>query len=187
MDKKGLLQQFKEGVKNCRKCGLCKTRGKVVFGEGDPESDILFIGEAPGYYEDRSGSPFVGRSGGLLNKFIEMSGAYRSDVYIANVVKCRPTIEDKNRKPSEEEIKTCLPYLERQIEIINPKAMVMLGGVAFNTLIDPNTSISEVRGRWIEHGERLIIPTFHPAFLLRNPEHQSEGLECIRKVIRKFL
>jgi DNA polymerase len=157
---------LKQMVTNCHLCQLSKTRTKVVFGEGNLQASLLFIGEGPGASEDNTGRPFVGRAGELLVKIIEnVLELKREDVYISNIVKCRPP---GNRVPSDEEISECLPYLFRQIEIIKPSIIVTLGATAYQNLTGDKTPISKIRGEVINFNGIKIIPTFHPSFLLRN-------------------
>jgi DNA polymerase len=167
------LDELKKICLNCTLCNLSKTRTNVVFGEGNPNAELMFVGEGPGAEEDKTGRPFVGRAGKLLTKIIlnvlEMT---REDVYIANIVKCRPP---NNRVPNIEEAETCKPYLLKQIDIINPKIIVCLGKTAFMYLMDSDLPISKVRGQIFEFKEKKVIPTFHPSFLLRNPSAKKEA------------
>jgi DNA polymerase len=159
------LEELAEEVKNCRKCPLFKSRTQVVFGVGSPQADLIFVGEAPGYYEDVQGEPFVGPAGKLLDKMINRIGLTRSQVYIANVIKCRPP---NNRDPLPLEVETCLPYLGKQIEIIKPKVVCALGNHAARSLLKKSVSISRERGRKIEAGKYYLFLTYHPAAILRN-------------------
>jgi len=159
------LEELAEEVKNCQKCSLFKSRTQVVFGVGSAEADLMFVGEAPGYYEDVQGEPFVGPAGKLLDKMIERIGLTRSQVYIANVIKCRPP---NNRDPLPLEVETCFPYLQKQIETIKPKVVCALGNHAARTLLKRNISISRERGKKIEAGEYYLFLTYHPAAILRN-------------------
>jgi len=169
------LKELKKICENCTLCDLSKTRTNVVFGEGSPNADIMFIGEGPGEMEDKSGRPFVGRAGKLLTKMIEnVLKLPRNEVYIANIVKCRPP---NNRVPSIEEAEACKPYLLKQIEIINPKILVCLGKTAFMYLLNDNTPISRVRGQIFEFKGKKVIPTYHPSFLLRNPSAKKEAYQ----------
>ena len=152
-------------VRNCEKCGLCRTRTNTAFGEGNEQSDILFVGEGPGREEDLQGRPFVGPAGQLLDRMLKAIDIRREDVYIANVVKCRPP---GNRNPSDEEAALCMPYLRAQFSLIRPRIIVCLGAVAMRHLYDPNGKISRDRGKWIERGGVWFMPTYHPAALLRN-------------------
>jgi len=164
----------------CHLCELSKNRQKVVFGEGNPKTDLLFIGEGPGAMEDSTGRPFVGRAGEVLTKMIEnVLHMARSEVYIANIVKCRPP---NNRVPHESEAMNCRPYLQRQIELIQPKLIVTLGATAYRYLTNDDSPISRVRGTVIQAEGYQIIPTFHPSYLLRNPSAKKEALEDLLKV-----
>ena len=155
-------------VRGCVKCPLHQSRTQTVFGEGDPDAPIMFIGEGPGQTEDEQGRPFVGRAGELLNKMIEAMGYQREQVYITNIVKSRPP---NNRAPNPAEVSACWPYLRRQIEIIRPKAIVTLGGPAAKTLLETREGITRLRGTWYQYNEVQppvpVMPTFHPAYLLR--------------------
>jgi len=175
------IDKLKELSLNCSLCQLSKGRKNVVFGEGNLEAEIMFIGEGPGAVEDEMGRPFVGRSGELLTKIIETTlDLKRADVYIANIVKCRPPM---NRPPNEDEAKTCLPYLLKQIELIDPKIIVTLGSTAYKYLTgDMNTPISKLRGEVIKYSNRLLLPTFHPSFLLRNPSAKRYMFIDMKKV-----
>ena len=167
------LKSLENICKNCTLCDLSKTRTNVVFGEGNPNANLMFIGEGPGEMEDKTGRPFVGRAGKLLTKIINnVLEIDRSKVYIANIVKCRPP---NNRVPTIEEAQTCKPYLLKQIDIINPKILVCLGKTAFMYLMDSDMPISKVRGQIFEYKGKKVIPTFHPSFLLRNPSAKKDA------------
>jgi DNA polymerase len=167
------LKELEKICKNCTLCDLSKTRTNVVFGEGNPNAKLMFIGEGPGEMEDKTGRPFVGRAGKLLTKIIEnVLELERDDVYIANIVKCRPP---NNRVPTIEEAQTCKPYLLKQIEIINPEILVCLGKTAFMYLLDTDVPISKVRGQIFEYKGKKVIPTYHPSYLLRNPSAKKEA------------
>ena len=176
--KVSMPNELKELKNICEKCTLCdlgKTRNNVVFGEGNPNAELMFIGEGPGEMEDKTGRPFVGRAGKLLTKIIEnVLELKREDIYIANIVKCRPP---NNRVPSIEEAESCKPYLIKQIEIINPKILVCLGKTAFIYLMNENLPISRVRGQIFEYKGKKVIPTYHPSFLLRNPSAKKDALQ----------
>src|SRR3989338_10264482 len=161
-----LLEELRGEMLACHKCPLGKTRTNLVFGVGNPIAKLMFAGEAPGRDEDIQGEPFVGRAGQLLTKIIEAMGLKRSTVYIANIAKCRPP---ENRAPLPDEAATCIPFLHQQIETIKPKVIVCLGSVAFQYLLETDQKISAMRGQWQEFRGIKIIPTYHPAFLLRNP------------------
>ena len=169
------LKELEKICKNCTLCDLSKTRKNVVFGEGNPNTKLMFIGEGPGEMEDKTGRPFVGRAGQLLTKIIEnVLNLKREDVYIANIVKCRPP---NNRVPTIEEANTCKPYLLKQIEIINPEILVCLGKTAFMYLMNNDIPISKVRGQIFEYKGKKVIPTFHPSYLLRNPSAKKDAFK----------
>ncbi|MFQ5963216.1 MAG: uracil-DNA glycosylase [Candidatus Scalinduaceae bacterium] len=177
------LEKLEEQVKKCEKCGLCKNRTNVVFGTGNPDADLMFVGEAPGYYEDIKGEPFVGRAGQLLTKIIESIGLKRSDVYIANILKCRPP---ENRNPTANEIIVCTPHLIKQIEIICPKIICALGTFAAQTLVNTKKTIGSLRGKFHDYQGTKLLATYHPAYLLRNPNEKKKTWEDMKK-IRDFL
>ncbi len=154
-------------IGECTRCGLHKGRKNVVFGEGNADCEIMFIGEGPGADEDEQGRPFVGRAGRLLTKMINKMGFAREDVYIANIVKCRPP---GNRNPSPEEAQTCIPFLKKQIEILQPKAIIVLGNVPLQNLFGVDLRITKARGKFLEYDGIKVMPTFHPSYLLRNPK-----------------
>jgi DNA polymerase len=169
---------------DCRRCKLHKLgRKQIVFGVGNPNADLMFVGEAPGADEDEQGIPFVGRAGQLLTKIIEAIGLRRDEVYIANVIKCRPP---QNRNPEPDEVETCEPFLFRQIDTIKPKVIVALGTFAARTLLRTLDPISRLRGRVYDYRGAKLIPTFHPAYLLRNPSSKREVWEDM-KVARGLL
>lgn len=170
INKKKEIEKIYEEVKNCTKCELYKSRTNVVLGEGNLDAKIMFIGEAPGQEEDKQGRPFVGRAGQLLTKCIEKSGHKREDVYIANINKCRPP---NNRTPTIEEQQACVPYLLRQIEIINPKVLCLLGATAYNGLFQKEVKITKERGKILEFNGRKVYITYHPAYVLRNPKEEE--------------
>jgi uracil-DNA glycosylase family 4 len=171
-DQEVRLAALREKVLVCTKCAhLAEFRHSVVFGVGNPNADLMFVGEAPGADEDMRGEPFVGRAGELLTRIIETMGFTRSTVYIANVLKCRPDMpkgSSGNRPPTPEEMQTCLPYLRAQIEIIQPKVMVALGGIAMRGLFGTSEPMKSLRGRWHSFGDIPVMATFHPSYLLRN-------------------
>jgi len=174
------LEKLKEQALKCHLCELNKSRTNVVFGEGDPGADIMFIGEGPGATEDSMGRPFVGRSGELLTKMIEnVLLIPRSEVYIANIVKCRPP---GNRVPTPSEAHTCQPFLLKQIELVKPKLIVTLGGTAYHYMTGDETGITKVRGTLHQQNGYTLIPTYHPSFLLRNPSAKKEVFEDLKKV-----
>lgn len=165
------LQKIAKDLVNCKRCRLHKGRTNIVFGEGNPKADLVFVGEAPGEKEDESGKPFIGRAGKLLTKMIESIGLTREDVFICNVVKSRPP---ENRNPEDDEIQACSPFLFRQLDVIKPKVVVTLGKFAAQTLLQTDTPISQLRGEKFPYRGAKLIPTFHPAYLLRNPSAKKE-------------
>jgi DNA polymerase len=174
------LNELRKIVLQCHLCDLAKTRKNVVFGEGNPNAKLMFIGEGPGATEDETGRPFVGRAGQLLTKMIEnVLEIPRSEVYIANIVKCRPP---GNRVPTPAEAQTCLPYLLKQIEIVDPKILVALGSTSYRWLTGDNTPISKIRGHELSFQGRTLIPTFHPSYLLRNPSKKKEVYQDLLKI-----
>jgi len=174
------LLKVREDLGECTRCKLHSTRHKIVFGDGNPKAELVFVGEGPGADEDAQGLPFVGRAGKLLTQMIEAMGLQRKDVYICNVVKCRPP---ENRQPEEDEVSTCSPFLLRQIDTIAPKVIVCLGAVAAKTLLQTNRGISHFRGEWLEFRGRKLLATYHPAYLLRNPPAKSEVWKDLQKVM----
>jgi len=176
------LESLRKIVDSCHLCELSKSRHKVVFGEGNPQADLMFVGEGPGATEDSTGRPFVGRAGELLTKMIEnVLHIPRSQAYIANIVKCRPP---GNRVPTPTEAFTCRPYLLKQIEIVRPRIIVTLGATAYRYLTNDDTPISRVRGHLIHTESYLLIPTFHPSYLLRNPSAKKAAWEDLLNVKR---
>ena len=176
------LSAVRSHIGDCTRCKLHTLgRRQVVFGVGNPEADLMFVGEAPGADEDVQGIPFVGRAGQLLTKIIEAIGLERDDVYIANVIKCRPP---QNRNPEPDEVDTCEPFLFQQIDIIKPKVIVALGKFAAQALLRTDAPISRLRGRLFEYRGAKLIPTFHPAYLLRNPASKREVWEDMKMVKR---
>lgn len=160
------LQSIREDLGDCTRCPLCKGRTSIVYGVGNPRARLVFVGEGPGLHEDLQGEPFVGEAGRLLNRMIEAMGLRRADTYIANIVKCRPP---RNRDPKPEEVAACEPFLRRQIAAIQPEVLVALGRYAAQTLLQDTTPISRLRGKWRAYDGIRLMPTFHPAYLLRNP------------------
>lgn len=174
------LALIREDIGDCTRCKLHRLgRRQIVFGVGSPDADLMFVGEAPGADEDVQGIPFVGRAGQLLTKIIEAIGLQRDDVYIANVIKCRPP---ENRNPEPDEVETCEPFLFRQIEAIKPKVIVALGTFAARALLKTQDPISRLRGRVYDYRGVKLIPTFHPAFLLRSPDRKRDVWEDMKKV-----
>ena len=174
------LAAIRDDIGDCVRCKLCTLgRTQIVFGVGNPHADLMFVGEAPGRDEDIQGIPFVGRSGQKLTQIIEAIGLKREDVYIANVIKCRPP---ENRNPEPDEVEQCEPFLFRQVDIVKPKVIVTLGTFAAKSLLRSTEPISRLRGRVYEYRGAKLVPTFHPAFLLRNPSCRREVWEDMKKV-----
>jgi DNA polymerase len=167
----------------CTRCKLAGGRKKLVFGVGNPRAKLMFVGEGPGADEDQQGEPFVGRAGQLLTRMIEAMGFRREEVYIANVVKCRPP---NNRDPEPDEIESCEPFLKAQIAAIRPSVIVALGRFAVQTLLRDSTPITRQRGRWREYEGVKLMPTFHPAYLLRNPPEKKRAWEDLQLVMKEF-
>jgi DNA polymerase len=187
--KAATLKEIEQEARNCERCPLHKSRTQAVFGEGSPDADLVFVGEAPGQEEDRQGRPFVGRAGQLLDKMIQAMGLGREDVYITNILKSRPP---NNRSPAADEIEACWDYLVRQLQIIEPRVIVTLGNPATQTLLDTRTGITRLRGQWQKLpllGEGLagidVMPTFHPAYLLRQytVDNRRKVWEDLQKVM----
>jgi DNA polymerase len=180
---KTLLGELQAIAIVCEKCKLSKTRTQVVYGVGNPNADLMFVGEAPGRDEDLQGEPFVGRAGQLLTDIIKAMKLTRDDVYIANVVKCRPP---ENRNPEPDELDACRPYIQRQVEIIQPKVIVALGRFALQSLTGKAYGITSVRGQWLEYNGVKVMPTYHPAYLLRNPAAKKDVWSDMKKVIAEL-
>ena len=170
-------------ISDCSKCRLCEGRTNVVPGEGNPNADIMFIGEGPGRDEDLQGRPFVGASGQLLDRMIHAIGMERTEVYIGNVVKCRPPM---NRNPEPDEAEACMPYLRQQFLLIRPKIIVLLGKVACRYVLKTEAPISALRGSWIERKGIWFMPTYHPSALLRDPSKKREAWEDFKAVKAKL-
>ena len=179
----GLLDELKAIAVVCVKCKLAKTRTQVVYGVGNPNADLMFIGEAPGRDEDLKGEPFVGRAGQLLTDIIKAMKLTRDDVYIANVVKCRPP---ENRNPEPEELDACRPYIRRQVEIIQPKVIVTLGKFALQSLTEKSYGITATRGLWLAYNGVKVMPTYHPAYLLRTPSAKKDVWADMKKVMAEL-
>lgn len=181
------LEKLRASFADCDKCGLSKTRTNIVFGDGNVDTKLMFVGEGPGADEDAQGLPFVGRSGQLLTKMINAMGLSRQQVYIANIVKCRPP---SNRDPLIEEAGACIGYLKSQIQIINPEIIVCLGSISLNFLLQPEgkikLGISKLRGQWQDFYGYKVLPTFHPAYLLRNPSKKREAWEDLQMVMKEL-
>jgi len=173
------LDTMARALAGCRRCRLCQARSQVVFGVGNPAARVVFMGEGPGADEDRLGEPFVGKAGQLLNAMLPSIGLKRSDVYIANVVKCRPP---GNRDPEPDEAAACMPFLKRQIELVDPAVIVCLGRIAARYLLGTTAPISSYRGRWTKWMGRDVLPTYHPAYLLRNPAAKRESWVDFKKL-----
>lgn len=177
------LLAVREDLGECTRCKLAPGRHKLVFGVGSPTAELMFVGEGPGADEDAQGEPFVGKAGQLLTKMIEAMGFRRGEVYIANVVKCRPP---GNRDPEPDEIESCEPFLKAQIAAIRPRVIVALGRFAVQTLLRDATPISRQRGKWREYEGVRLMPTFHPAYLLRNPPEKKKAWEDLQLVMKEF-
>jgi len=192
VDKAALLAPIQARVSVCVKCPhLAASRAQTVFGVGNPDAELMFIGEAPGADEDARGEPFVGRAGQLLTRIIETMGFSRAEVYIANVLKCRPDMprgNSGNRPPTPEEMKTCLPYLAEQIDIIQPKVLVALGATAVEGVLGTRGTMREMRGRWHSHHETPLMITYHPSYLLRNqaPSEKRKVWEDMLQVLERL-
>jgi uracil-DNA glycosylase family 4 len=168
---------------DCTKCRLAGTRTNVVFGVGNPDADLMFIGEAPGRDEDERGEPFVGRAGQLLTDIIKAMKLTRDDVYIANVIKCRPP---ENRNPEPDELEACRPFIRRQVELIQPKVIVTLGKFGLQSLTGKAYGISAVRGQWLDYNCIKLMPTYHPAYLLRTPSAKKDVWQDMKKVMAEL-
>jgi len=177
------LADVRTDLGDCHRCRLAQGRSKIVFGDGDPKAQLVFVGEGPGFEEDQQGKPFVGPAGQLLTRIIEAINLTRSQVYICNIVKCRPP---GNRNPEPEEINTCFPFLERQIAAIQPDFICALGTFAAQTLLRTTTPISRLRGRFHEYRGIRVLPTYHPAYLLRNPEKKREVWEDMKMLMKEY-
>ena len=181
--KKLTLDVIREELGDCTRCKLHPTRKNIVFGVGNPHANLMFIGEAPGFDEDQQGEPFVGKAGQLLTKMIGAMGLAREDVYIGNILKCRPP---QNRNPEPDEIEQCEPFLRKQIDAIAPRVLVALGKFAAQTLLRSNASISSLRGHWHSYQGIQLMPTFHPAFLLRSPDKKREAWSDLQLVMAEM-
>jgi len=174
------LPRIRDDIGDCTRCRLHQARTQIVYGVGNPKAELVFVGEGPGHDEDVQGEPFVGRAGKLLTQMIEAMSLRREDVYICNVVKCRPP---ENRLPEKDEIATCSPFLFRQLAAIQPKVICCLGACAAQTLLETNQGISRFRGEWFDFRGSKLIATYHPAYLLRNPNAKSEVWKDLQKVM----
>jgi uracil-DNA glycosylase family 4 len=178
------LQVMVDEVRGCVKCALHAARTQTVFARGNPRAEVCFVGEGPGADEDAQGFPFVGKAGQLLDRMIEAMGFTRDDVYVCNIVKCRPP---DNRKPEPEEMAACIPYLHEQLELVDPEVIVALGATAVQGLFATSEGITRLRGRWkLYRGRVPVMPTFHPAFLLRNPAAKREVWDDLQAVLRQM-
>jgi DNA polymerase len=176
------MEELKGSIENCNKCKLCSKRKNIVFGVGNENTDIMFIGEGPGADEDEQGIPFVGKAGQLMNKAFEAIGIDRDSVYIANIVKCRPP---NNRDPENDEINGCMNYLRNQVMIIKPKIIVLLGRISLQNILGQEYKITASRGKWIEKKGILYMPTWHPAALLRDETKKIDFINDLQEVVRK--
>lgn len=177
------LADIRSDLGECTRCPLCKGRTHIVFGEGDARARLVFVGEGPGFDEDQSGRPFVGAAGQLLTRIIAAMQLSRETVYIANIVKCRPP---NNRNPDPEEIRRCLPFLKRQLAAIRPQVICALGNVAARTLLETEIPISRLRGRFHSFMGIPVMPTYHPAYLLRNPDKKREVWEDVQQIMNRL-
>lgn len=176
-------EELEKSIENCQKCKLGKTRQNIVFGVGNRKADVMLIGEGPGADEDRLGEPFVGRAGKLMNMAFQMLGMQREEIYIANVVKCRPP---SNRNPEEDEAIACLDYLRNQVVLVKPKIIVLLGSVALKNILGKEYGITASRGKWIEKKGIFYMPTWHPAALLRDETKKIEFVYDFQQVLQKL-
>src|SRR3954468_18862037 len=183
LNKSAALTEILDDIGECTRCRLHKGRTKLVFGVGNVNADIMFVGEGPGADEDKQGEPFVGRAGQLLNNMITAMGIRREDVYIANIVKCRPP---DNRTPEKDECDTCSPFLMRQIEVVQPKMIVALGAVAAKNLLGINDSMGNLRGKMYDFKGTKLVATYHPAYLLRDPRQKAEAWKDLQIVMREL-
>jgi uracil-DNA glycosylase family 4 len=177
------LDEVRRELGDCKRCKLCNGRTQIVFGVGNPRAQLVFVGEGPGADEDAQGVPFVGKAGQLLTKMIEAMKFKRDEVYICNVVKCRPP---NNRNPEPDEIEACEPFLKAQLASIQPQVIVALGKFAAQTLLRVDTPITRLRGQWREYQGIPLMPTFHPAYLLRSPEEKGKAWLDLQEVMKRF-
>ena len=176
-------EQIERMIQNCRRCGLCEQRHSIVLGEGNRQADIMLVGEGPGADEDAQGRPFVGKAGQLLDKMFSAIDMRREDLYITNVVKCRPP---GNRTPLDEEAQACLPILRMQYRLIRPKIVVCLGATATRHVYDPEARITRVRGQWLEKNGTFFLPTYHPAALLRDESKKKDVWADLKSIAQKY-
>lgn len=177
------LAEIRDDLGDCQRCKLAPGRSCIVFGDGNPQARLVFVGEGPGFEEDRQGKPFVGAAGQLLTRIIEAINLTRGQVYICNIIKCRPP---GNRNPETDEIESCFPFLERQIDAIRPDFICALGTFAARTLLKTMTPISRLRGRFHDHKGIRVLPTYHPAYLLRNPEKKRAVWEDMKMLMKEY-
>ena len=176
-------EELEESIKQCEKCKLCQNRTNIVFGTGNKEAEVMLIGEGPGADEDREGIPFVGKAGQLMNKALSGLGLNREELYIANIVKCRPP---SNRVPEQDEATACLDYLRNQVLLVKPKIIVLLGSTALKNILGKEYSITAARGKWIEKKDIMYMPTWHPAALLRDENKKIEFWNDLKEVRDKW-
>ena len=179
----GTWEELEKSIENCKKCKLCTGRQNIVFGTGNKNADIMLIGEGPGADEDRLGEPFVGRAGKLMNMAFDMLEIKREELYIANVVKCRPP---GNRNPEEDEAMACLDYLRNQVILVKPKIIVLLGSIALKNILGKEYGITASRGKWLEKKGIWYMPTWHPAALLRDDTKKIDFIKDFQRVLEKF-
>ena len=177
------MEELRRSCQGCMKCALGETRTNLVFGVGSEDAKLMFVGEGPGEQEDLQGIPFVGRAGKLLDDMLAMFDLSREDVYIANIVKCRPP---KNRDPLPDEQDACYPWLEQQIALIRPRLLVCLGRIAAMRLIDPHYRITQQHGQWVERGDMALTAIYHPAALLRDPRRRPEAFDDMKEIARRL-
>ena len=176
-------EELEKSIINCKKCKLCNNRKNIVFGVGNKNAEIMFIGEGPGADEDSQGIPFVGKAGELMNKAFQGLGIKREEVYIANIVKCRPP---NNRNPQDDEAENCLDYLRNQVILVKPKIIVLLGSVALKNVLGKEYGITASRGKWLERKGILYMPTWHPAALLRDENKKIDFIKDLKQVIKRY-
>ena len=176
-------EELEKSIINCNKCKLCRGRTNIVFGTGNKDAELMFIGEGPGADEDRQREPFVGRAGKLMNMAFDIVGIKREEVYIANIVKCRPP---KNRNPEKDEAQACINYLRNQVVLVNPKVIVLLGSVALKNILGEEYQITKARGNWVEKKKILYMPTWHPAALLRDESKKIDFIKDLKQVVEKL-
>lgn len=178
-----MWEDLEKSIQDCQKCKLCQTRKNIVFGEGNRDADIMFIGEGPGADEDAQGRPFVGKAGQLMNKAFQGLGIDKNSVYITNIVKCRPPA---NRVPEDDEAEACLNYLRNQVMLVKPKLIVLLGSTALKNILGKEYGITACRGKWIEKKEILYMPTWHPAALLRDENKKIDFWLDLKSVVERY-